>query len=283
MKITRGHFNRKILSFGLMAFLGVSLISTGFASWIMSSGAEAEMNGNVSIGTIEESNLTFGEIKFTNDNKTISFDAAKDDNSGDIKWNETSSESLAIEFTTTIAPATYLDDLSIVIAVPQSVMNAHNAGYIELPTCAFVEGETDAEEGEEQTSEEVLAKGVQVNLIEDGKAVTLDAKNGITSTITYDDKTDTFTIVCKITFKWGKVFGGENPSIYLDDATKNGDLSYEAKRTLLYSFRRMIYDLPVPPATEEEKVEGVTYYTDAEVASYYGVLPFDITLIATAN
>lgn len=280
MRITRGHFNRKILSFGLMSFLGVSLVSTGFASWIMSSGTEADMNGNVSIGVIEESNLSFGEITFLNDVTTISFDAQKDDNSGDIKWDKSNFENLSVEFTTTISPAIYLDDVSIVMSVPQSVMDAANANYIVLPGCSYVKK---IGENAEETTEEVLASGVAFNLIEDGKVVATDGENGIKSKITYDEEKDTFTIVCTITFKWGTAFGGKNPSIFLDDFENNGGLDYKTKRELLYSFRRMIYNLPTPPATEEEKVEGVTYYTDADVAKYVGVVPFDIKLVATTN
>ena len=280
MRITRGHFNRKILSFGLLSFLGVSLISTGFASWIMSSGTEADINGNVSIGVIEESNLSFGEIVFKDNVTTISFDALKDDNSGDIKWDKTNYENLSIEFTTTIGPATYLDDLSIVMSVPQSVMNAANANYIVLPACSYVE--TSGADGEE-TTEEVLASGVAVNLIEDGKIIDLNGDNGIKTVITYDDVTDVYTLVCTVSFKWGSAFGGKNPSIFLDDHENNGGLDFATKREMLYSFRRMIYDLPTPPATEEEKVEGVTYYTDADVAKYIGMVPFDIKLVASTN
>ena len=43
MKLTRKHYNRKILSFGLVLFLAVALLSTGFAAWIMSTVLKKKM------------------------------------------------------------------------------------------------------------------------------------------------------------------------------------------------------------------------------------------------
>ena len=60
MKITKGHYNRKLLTFGVMLFLAIALISTGFAAWIMSSGAEKGFEDeNISVGVITEVGFPF--------------------------------------------------------------------------------------------------------------------------------------------------------------------------------------------------------------------------------
>ena len=141
MKVTKGHFNRKVLFFGLLLFLAISLISTGFASWIMSIGADKGSNGNVHVGTITDGSLEFGDIKFVNNNSEIIFDALASDKSGDIKADLTEGakyENLSIKSTTTITPVEYVQSLSISVALPDTVDAAAKAGYITVPSCCYV-------------------------------------------------------------------------------------------------------------------------------------------------
>ena len=52
MKLTRKSYNRRIFTFGTLVFLSAALMSTGFATWIMSKDASQNQTGNVTMGTI---------------------------------------------------------------------------------------------------------------------------------------------------------------------------------------------------------------------------------------
>lgn len=261
MKLTRKHYNRKILSFGLVLFLAVALLSTGFAAWIMSTGAEEENGGNVSIGAVTDGSLEFTEVKWTGDNNLISFDAEANDVTGSIKWDGSNAENLIIEITGKISPKEYLDDLTIVMEIPASVKAAADAGYIVLPDCAKEGGVVLVENG----------------VANDGGTVFAAVKGA--------DGDDYWTFSYKVIFKWGEKFNGKNPSIYLDEFTKEvpaGEgtkivsLTYEEKIKEMLAFKRTIYGIP---ALESDP----NYKSDEEVLSYVNNLKFDMKIIATAK
>lgn len=259
MKLTRKHYNRKILSFGLVLFLAVALLSTGFAAWIMSTGAEEENGGNVSIGAVTDGSLEFTEVKWAGDNNLISFDAEANDVTGSIKWDGSNAANLIIEITGKISPKEYLDDLTIVMEIPASVKAAADAGYIELPDCAKEGG---------------------VVLVENGVA-----KEGGTVFAAVKGTDDYWTFNYKVIFKWGEKFNGKNPSVHLDEATKEvpeGEgtkivsLTYEEKIKEMLAFKRTIYGFSA--------VEGdPNYKSDDEVLSWVDNLEFKMTITATAK
>lgn len=261
MKLTRKHYNRKILSFGLVLFLAVALLSTGFAAWIMSTGAEEENDGNVSIGAVTDGSLEFTEVKWTGDNNLISFDAEANDVTGSIKWDGSNSANLIIEITGKINPKEYLDDLTIVMEIPASVKAAADAGYIVLPDCAKEGGVVLVENG----------------VANDGGTVFAAVKGA--------DGDDYWTFSYKVIFKWGEKFNGKNPSVHLDEFTKEvpaGEgtkivsLTYEEKIKEMLAFKRTIYGFSA--------LEGDSNYkSDEEVLSYVNNLEFKMTIIATAN
>ena len=250
MKVTKGHFNRKVLFFGLLLFLAISLISTGFASWIMSTGTEEGADGNIHVGTITDGSLEFTDIVFVGEVNEIIFDAHKDDKDGSIKADlseDAKYENLSITFTTTLNPVEYVKDLSISIALPSSVNDAVVAGYITIPSCCYVEN----------------TSVVSVDLIKNGEKQDLEG-TGISATIT--DNEGTYNISITVTFGWGSQFGGKNPGYYLDEQT----MDYPAKLAKMVEFKRSIYGL-------------TTETTDEEVLDYTTPLQFDILLTAVAN
>lgn len=265
MKLTRKHYNRKILSFGLVLFLAVALLSTGFAAWIMSTGAEEENGGNVSIGAVTDGSLEFTEVKWTGDNNLISFDAEANDVNGSIKWDGSNAANLIIEITGKISPKEYLDDLTIVMEIPASVKAAADAGYIVLPACAKEGGVVLVENG--------VAKDGTI----DGATV-FEAVKGA-------DGDDYWTFNYKVIFKWGEKFNGKNPSIYLDEATKevpDGDgtkiesLTYKEKINAMLAFKRTIYGFSASNGDSN-------YKSDKDVLSYADNLEFKMTITATAK
>lgn len=266
MKVTKGHFNRKVLFFGLLLFLAISLISTGFASWIMSTGADEDSNGNVHVGTITDGSLKFSEIEFVNNNSEIIFDALASDTTGDIKADLTPGakyENLSITLTTTINPVEYVQSLSISVELPETVYLAAKEGYITVPSCCYGKGT--------EASSVVIFENETVKNLEG---------TGIAATVTDTNSDGTYEISITLTFGWGTLFGGEepqNPGIYLDKPELN--LSYDQKVKQMIDFKRTIYGLKKVTGTEPAADE----YTDEAVLAYTAPLQFDILLTAVAK
>ena len=264
MKVTKGHFNRRVLFFGLLLFLAISLISTGFASWIMSTGADKGSDGNVHVGTITDGSLEFGEIIFVNNQKEIIFDAKSSDTTGDIKADLTPGaklENLSITLQTTINPAEYVQSLSISVAIPDTVKNAADAGYITMPSCCYVDTTGKA--------------AISVVIFENGAVKDLD-KTGISAIVTDTDNDGTYDISITLTFGWGTLFGGENPGEYLDKQ----EMLYKDKVQKMIDFKRVIYGLAEPKNPGNVQTDEVS---DEDVLAHVAPLPFDILLTAVAK
>ena len=103
-KYTRRHYNKKLLALGLSAFMGIGLISTGFAAWVMSKDENVEANGNVNVAVMKDSSISLklwdptdiGTTELTKDadgkyqlTDTFSFDAEKNDNAGRMRYEGT--------------------------------------------------------------------------------------------------------------------------------------------------------------------------------------------------
>ena len=265
MKITRGHYNRKLLTFGAMLFLAIALISTGFAAWIMSSGAETGFDdGNLSVGVVTESDLKFSDYQITAGSTALLFEPAKGDVTGDIKGNGTEYESLTFTLTTTLTPIEYLDEIQISMTFPETVVAAHNAGYIVLPDCAL------------------LASGQVLTIVEMNESkeivITNPESKGIkvTAVKTADGKGLELTVAVEIA--WGSKFGGENPSTYLDEKTS---LSAYEKKVELYNFKKTIYGLSFENETDADgKIKSELL---KQVFDHTQTLQYSLDLFATVN
>lgn len=273
MKLTRKHYNRKVLSFGLILFIAVALLSTGFAAWIMSTGTDVTPGGNVSIGVVKDGSLEFTEVAFVGGIDDIVFDALPTDTTGDIKWDDSEGdpENLTIKVTGKISPSSYLDNLTVNLLIPDEVKNAATQGYIVLPDCV----------------ENVVL------LVEDG----INKQIANVLDISTDSNVTTFTYT--ITFKWGSQFGGQNPGVYLDssafedqyDADSDGDLDtderkacYDAKVNKMVDFKKTIYGL-TQAADDSNPNEGE--YTKEQILKYTPsvdkLFKFTVELKATAK
>lgn len=264
MKITRGHFNRKILSFGLLMFLAVSLISTGFAAWIMSTGSSTNTDGNLNVGTITDSSLEFTDIVFAeNANKNILFAPKAGDTTGDVKWDSETevSENLSITFSTTLAPVEYVKDLTLKIVIPQTVIDAATAGYIKLPSC-YVLNEDDQPTALVYIIKDGVAQEDKSTTNADGVFDGIAFKAEQVSLGEGAEYSKVFNISVTIEFAWGEKFFNGNPSETLDSTNLDSDgedLTYEKKFKLLTDFKRTLYGFAS---------EGEGALTDEEVAAY---------------
>lgn len=177
-KLTRNSYKRKIILFGVIVFMSIALISTGFAAWVMSQEKKQSTSGNVTVGAVTEGNIEVILDELTV--KDFKFEPKEGDDTGRVRSDGTNFESLTVTVTGTIKNTQFLDvnNTTIKMNVKDAVKQAETAGYIILPECA--------------NSEVVLT------LTESG---TNEKK------FSYD-----------ITFKWGSKFGNVNPGEYYDSA-----------------------------------------------------------------
>ena len=269
MKLTRKSYNRRVFSFGALVFLAIALMSTGFATWVMSTNAETSGTGNVNIGTITDGALSFIETdgkKVVFDETTGSefrFDAHKDDNEGSIKAGKGEGavfENLSVKFTVQIQPAEYFDYLNVKVEnLPKGITDAATAGYIVLPDAATSTVKIST------TEKGVESEGVVTDFKSD-VALVDTTTSGIVK-ITYT-----------INFKWGSVFGGTNPGFYLDslDEHNNAKFTYEEKVNTMANFKRTIHELDSTVSNADALAYGPT-------SSGYTAFKYDLKLTANSK
>lgn len=257
IKLTRKSYKRNIIVFGLMLFMGIALISTGFATWVLSQDTTLEQGGNVEVGIVEDNALEIADIKYytvyegadSENNKEIKpeelayyFEPTADDNQGRVKAREGDhTEQMTLYIVGKVSPMNFIDDFNVSLtfgddAQTAQVMAAVNQKYIVLPECA-------AEGG--------------VNIMEDG--VIKD-----TATIKEDG-----TFVIKVSFEWGEYFNYQNPGIYYDNDATGKTVGYNDMKGALQNLRKCIH--------------GATY-DEFGVETDEGTAPeFKITLTVTAK
>ncbi len=133
-KLTRNSYKRKVILFGVILFVSIALISTGFAAWIMSTNARGEQGGNVTVGQVTDSQLKIENLAI--DKNVFAFEPLETDTTGRVRYDETNKESLTIKVTGTVQPTEYLGELKISLEVPEGVKKAAELGYIVLPEAA---------------------------------------------------------------------------------------------------------------------------------------------------
>lgn len=181
-KLTRNSYKRKIILFGVIVFMSIALISTGFAAWVMSQEKKQSKSGNVSVGAVTEGNIEVILDELTV--KDFKFEPKENDKTGRVRNDGTNFESLTVTVTGTIKNTQFLKEATIKMNVQDKVNQAVTDGYIVLPECAGKEA---------------------VLTLTDGGSETETEKK-----FTYD-----------ITIEWGTKFGGKNPGEYYDSDAFN--------------------------------------------------------------
>lgn len=133
-KLTRNSYKRKIILFGVIVFMSIALISTGFAAWVMSQEKKQSTSGNVSVGAVTEGNIEVILDELTV--KDFKFEPKEGDDTGRVRSDGTNFESLTVTVTGTIKNTQILKEATIKMNVKDAVKQAETAGYIILPECA---------------------------------------------------------------------------------------------------------------------------------------------------
>jgi hypothetical protein len=258
-KITRNSYKRKIILFGIILFISIALISTGFTVWVMSTGAKEETEGGVEIGVVADANITISDLKIykevikkvvdkeTNVSKDVKelaevalnkfvfdFEPLASNTTGRVRYNEGGAvESLVLVINAFVTPKDYISKVTIKLEVPQGVIDAAQQGYITLPECATIMGGELCVELKEGDNE-LLAETTKNSRGE-------------------DVPTGRLILNYRIEFGWGEKFGGMNPGLYFDVhpdglATANQDVKEQLEK-----FRALVYGYEYDPeATDEE-------------------------------
>ena len=261
MKLTKRSFNRRIYAFGLMMFVAIGLISTGFASWVMSKNAAADTPGDITVGTITDGSIQITDLAIAGE---FRFEPAKDDKTGFVQYNapvatdenpnpKETHENLTVVLTGKVTPATYFNKISFQIKetdMPVGVKVAIDAGYITAPTC-YKNAVTFAK-ADDATVEEIAV----------------------------DTENDEVNFSYTISFGWGEKFGNTNPSLFLE--ADNG-YTYDTAFDELVKFRRTMFQLPEVP---KDGVDTDETYTKEEVMKYTPnpdqALKYKVTVTAEA-
>lgn len=258
-KTTRKSFSRKAIVVVMCVFLTVSLAAVGFASWLISNDASTKGTGNVNASNVSDAILDV-TIENADNLGKINFGPAKNDTTGNIRYNEaeaTDFESLEITVSGSIKKFATLKQMEIKIKVPDSVITA--AGYKA----------TDVGDGvKTYTVDPALPKYITLpagaadtngNLIDTAKKVEYLATD---TTVFTSGAGDTATFSFKVTFGWGELFKNNNPGKYLDNeisdkkvdnadalldiakaenpAANHSELNAEAKRDILTAMKKAI-------------------------------------------
>lgn len=133
-KLTRNSYKRKIILFGVIVFMSIALISTGFAALVMSQEKKQSTSGNVTVGAVTEGNIEVILDPLTV--KDFKFEPKESDTTGRVRNDGTNFESLTVTVTGTIKNTQFLKEATIKMNVKDAVKQAETAGYIILPECA---------------------------------------------------------------------------------------------------------------------------------------------------
>ena len=207
-RVTRKSYRRNVIMFGVMLFLSIALISTGFAAWVMSSDAVKTPSGDITVSTITESSLTL-DVELVS-NGTVVFGPLEGDTQGNVKCDPMAeTEQLDIVIKGRVNRTDILESITIRLyadeTVSRNLIAARDAGYIKLPACLDIKAYDSA------TSCVVI----EVDLSElDEVQVSVEGEGGEPTQVTAYEFTET------ISFGWGDKYKHNdtvyNPSIYYD-------------------------------------------------------------------
>lgn len=225
-KVTRHAFSKKAIMITASLFVTLALITTGFAAWLISSGASGESTGNITTATIDDARLGL-TVAMAEGKDFVCFGPQADDKVPHIMYDppkdgeKDDKEVLVATVTGTIKNYDRLKEFNITIKISDKALKA--AGY------------TWTETGEGSLKNRTYtynAGNACISLPEyavdkDGRFLPLpsDPFNKTTAPKTISAGDSMFTdgttenekkFTFDVTFGWGEKFKGCNPGKYLD-------------------------------------------------------------------
>lgn len=254
-KVTRHAFSKKAIMITASLFVTLALITTGFAAWLISSGASGEGTGNITTATIDDARLGL-TVAMAEGKDFVCFGPRADDKVPHIMYDSPKNgekddkEVLVATVTGTIKNYVRLKEFNITIKISDKALTA--AGYTWTGT----------NEGESSRTYTYNAEKAYISLPEyavdtDGRFLPLPSDKSKTTapkTISAGDSmfTDGTTenekkFTFDVTFGWGEKFEGCNPGRYLDreegpDHLPSETYTVEQKLEIMTELRRLFVD-----------------------------------------
>ena len=255
-KVTRHAFSKKAIMITASLFVTLALITTGFAAWLISSGASGEGTGNITTATIDDARLGL-TVAMAEGKDFVCFGPQADDDHPDIRYKgpvgdeKDDKEVLVATVTGTIKNYDRLKEFNITIKISDKALTA--AGY------------TWTETGEGSLKSRTYtynAEKAYISLPEyavdtDGRFLPLpsDSSNKTTAPKTISAGDSMFTdgatenekkFTFDVTFGWGEKFEGCNPGKYLDGEepghVPSETYTVEQKLEIMTELRRLFVD-----------------------------------------
>lgn len=223
-KVTRHAFSKKAIMITASLFVTLALITTGFAAWLISSGASGEGTGNITTATIDDARLGL-TVVMAEGKDFVCFGPQENDTVPDIRYRgpigdeKDYREVLVATVTGTITNYDRLKEFNITIKISDKALTA--AGYEWTET---------GEGSSKSRTYTYSAENAYIALPEyavdtDGRFLPLPSdttKTTAPKTISAEDSMFTGSAANEkeftfdVTFGWGEKFEGCNPGKYLD-------------------------------------------------------------------
>lgn len=255
-KVTRHAFSKKAIMITASLFVTLALITTGFAAWLISSGASGEGTGNITTATIDDARLGL-TVAMAEGKDFVCFGPQADDTVPHIMYEapkegeKDDKEVLTATVTGTIKNYDRLEKFNITIKISDKALTA--AGYTWTGT----------NEGESSRTYTYNAEKAYISLPEyavdtDGRFLPLpsDPDNKTTAPKTISAGDSMFTaganknekkFTFDVTFGWGEKFKGCNPGKYLDREVDDAHLpdktyTVNEKKEIMTELRSLFVD-----------------------------------------
>lgn len=254
-KVTRHAFSKKAIMITASLFVTLALITTGFAAWLISSGASGEGTGNITTATIDDARLGL-TVAMAEGKDFVCFGPQADDNHPDIRYKKPKEgekddkEVLVATVTGTIKNYDRLEKFNITIKISDKALKA--AGY------EWTEPNEGSSESRTYTykPEKAYIALPEYAVDTDGRFLPLPSdmsKTTAPKTISAGDSmfTDGATenekkFTFDVTFGWGEKFEGCNPGKYLDreltDHLPDKTYTVDEKMEIMTELRRLFED-----------------------------------------
>lgn len=309
MKITRSTFTRKALTFGIIVFMSVALVASGFAAWLISSGSKVEGEGNIKVEVVDHANI---KINIDNlgannalSNAQINFAPKSDDHEGYITGTSTSAdlggetlyENLSFVVTGNVTNGDKVGTLSFSMKVSDGVCYAagfekNGDAWTYNPAKAYIHLPSYVTDSNGNALPKIVktTDGTSVSFTEDGETepvkLTVEGNDVVDVTsdgfsYKYNSTSGKYEIKATYVFGWGEAVNGGNPGNTLD-ALETSDLPACVKKngTGAYSLEQAeLVILLINAIVNEQTVNGVdahsinpTTLDDATIVSYIETL-----------
>ena len=279
-RLTRSAYRRKLIMAGVSTFASLAMVSSGFAAWVLSKDAAGKVDGNVTVGAVQEANIEIEDLAFV-DESTLSaetpttsktqynsfiFEPKADDTTGRVRRsNEQNAqyEDMGVTIAWTIKNYQTVGELTVDLKIPASVKAAIDRNYLELP--AGLEWVTN------DLEEPILSEGyytaryeIQQNLQGQGTLGTVCKYE-----VTESAGVKTASFLMTIEFGWGSEFGRMNPGLYFDNDTVGKEVDYETLKATLNEFKATMHGITYDAAFEaKSESDKEAAYEEAPIPQY---------------